>query len=68
MARILAACRKSGKKCGIYSTSGTQARAFAEQGFDMISVAADYTALQHVLAQQLSVAEGRAAAPKTGSY
>lgn len=58
MARILAACRKCGKKCGIYSTDGEQARQFREQGFDRISVATDYTALEFVLQQQLCAARG----------
>ncbi|POR38676.1 4-hydroxy-2-oxo-heptane-1,7-dioate aldolase [Tolypocladium paradoxum] len=68
IAKTLAACRKSGKKCGIYSTSGEQAKVFADQGFDMISVAADYTALDFVLKQQFSVASGGAAPSRTGSY
>ena len=68
IARILAACRASGKKCGIYSTGGEQAKTFADQGFDMISVSADYTALQYVLAQQLGAARGQPATSKTGSY
>ncbi|RCI15463.1 hypothetical protein L249_3369 [Ophiocordyceps polyrhachis-furcata BCC 54312] len=58
IARILAACRRAGKKCGIYATDGGQARQFREQGFDMISVATDYTALGFVLRQQICVAGG----------
>ncbi|RDA82483.1 hypothetical protein CP532_2315 [Ophiocordyceps camponoti-leonardi (nom. inval.)] len=68
IARILAACRKAGKKCGIYSTDGEQARQFREQGFDMISVATDYTALDFVLRQQMSVARGEESPSKKGSY
>ncbi|KAF4587835.1 HpcH/HpaI aldolase/citrate lyase family protein [Ophiocordyceps camponoti-floridani] len=68
MARILAACRKCGKKCGIYSTDGEQARQFREQGFDMISVATDYTALEFVLQQQLCAARGEESPSKKGSY
>lgn len=41
---------------------------FADQGFDMISVAADYTALDYVLKQQFSVASGGAAPSKGASY
>ncbi|KAK4086649.1 hypothetical protein Purlil1_9039 [Purpureocillium lilacinum] len=66
--RILAACRKAGKKCGMYATSGEQAKTFADQGFDMISVAADYTALEYVLKQQFGASQGQGATSKTGSY
>lgn len=66
--RILAACRKAGKKCGMYATSGEQAKIFADQGFDMISVAADYTALEYVLKQQFGASQGQGATSKTGSY
>ncbi|PFH57454.1 hypothetical protein XA68_15043 [Ophiocordyceps unilateralis] len=68
MTKILAACRKSGKKCGIYSTDGEQARVFKERGFDMISVATDYTALEFVLKQQLCAARGEERPSKKGSY
>ncbi|PHH65452.1 hypothetical protein CDD81_2232 [Ophiocordyceps australis] len=68
IATILAACRKSGKKCGIYSTSGNQANEYANMGFDMISVVTDYTALQGLLGQQLSAAKGTAVPPKAGTY
>ncbi|KAJ6445681.1 zinc-binding protein [Purpureocillium lavendulum] len=66
IARILAACRKAGK-CGMYATSGEQAKVFADQGFDMISVAADYTALEYVLKQQFGASQGQSATSKTGS-
>ncbi|KJZ76602.1 hypothetical protein HIM_03938 [Hirsutella minnesotensis 3608] len=66
--RILAACKKSGKKCGVYSSSGEQAKAFAEQGFDMISVATDYVSLELVLQQQFAVAMGQEGGSKKGSY
>ena len=41
---------------------------FADQGFDMISVATDYTTLEHVLKQQLSEARGEEPPSKSGSY
>jgi 4-hydroxy-2-oxoheptanedioate aldolase len=68
IARILAACRNAGKKCGMYATSGEQAKMYADQGFDMISVSADYTALEFVLQQQFSASQGGPAAEKKGSY
>lgn len=66
--KILAACRRAGKKCGIYSVGGEQAKQFADEGFDMISVAADYTALDFALKQQLSIAKGGPEPPKKGTY
>ncbi|PHH89496.1 hypothetical protein CDD83_5961 [Cordyceps sp. RAO-2017] len=68
MARILAACRKAGKKCGIYSTDGRQAKMFADQGYDMISVATDYTALEFELKQQMCAAKGESQPSKKGTY
>lgn len=68
IARILAACRSAGKKCGMYATSGEQAKLYADQGFDMISVSADYTALEYVLKQQFSAAQGGPTPDKKGSY
>jgi len=65
IARILNASHNAGKKCGIYSTSGEQAASFASQGFDMISVATDYTALGFAMTESLSAAR-RTAGPETG--
>jgi 4-hydroxy-2-oxoheptanedioate aldolase len=58
IAKVLAACHKAGKKCGIFSVGGPQAKLFAEQGFDLISVATDYTALDFTLKEQLATAKG----------
>lgn len=68
IARILAACRSAGKQCGIYATSGEQARLFADQGFDMISVSTDYTALEHMLKQQFAASRGGPSPDRSGSY
>lgn len=69
IAKILDACRRAGKKCGIYSTGGEQARQFAGEGFDMISVATDYTTLQCALHGKLSAAQGGPTPPsKKGTY
>ena len=68
LAKILAASHKAGKKCGIFSTGGEQAQQFAAQGFDLISVATDYTALEFTLKESLSVAKGTAKPAKGGSY
>ncbi|KAK2065102.1 HpcH/HpaI aldolase/citrate lyase family protein [Colletotrichum caudatum] len=66
--RVLEATHKAGKKVGIFCTSGEQSKFFADKGFDMISVATDYTALQFTLAESLSVARGEAKPAKGGSY
>ncbi|KEY65184.1 hypothetical protein S7711_08292 [Stachybotrys chartarum IBT 7711] len=68
IAKISAAAKKAGKKSGIFSTGGDQAKVFADQGFDMISVATDYTALEFVMKQELSAARGEAGPSRGGSY
>ncbi|OLN88535.1 4-hydroxy-2-oxo-heptane-1,7-dioate aldolase 1 [Colletotrichum chlorophyti] len=66
--RILEATHKAGKKAGIFCTSGEQSKFFADKGFDMISVATDYTALQFTISESLSIARGEAKPAKGGSY
>ncbi|KDN61225.1 putative HpcH/HpaI aldolase/citrate lyase family protein [Colletotrichum sublineola] len=66
--RVREATHKAGKKVGIFCTSGEQSKVFADKGFDMISVATDYTALQFTLSESLSVARGEAKPAKGGSY
>lgn len=68
MARILEACRKAGKKCGVYASDGEQAKGYAGQGYDMISVSTDYTALDYISKQQLSISLGGSSPEKGGSY
>jgi len=68
IARVLRAAVAAGKKCGIFCTGGEQARKYAEAGFHMISVATDYTALGAVMAESLSVAQGRGNYQKAASY
>ena len=41
IAKVLTAAKANGKKAGIFCTSGEQSKAYAEAGFDMISVATD---------------------------
>ncbi|KAK2073537.1 hypothetical protein P8C59_007817 [Phyllachora maydis] len=68
IAHVLAAARKTGRKCGIFCTSGEQAKAYADMGFDVISVAADLTALQAVMVSTLAVARGQSKTNRAGSY
>lgn len=37
VAKILEVAKENKKNCGIYSTSGEQARQFADQGFQMVN-------------------------------
>lgn len=58
VSRILSETHKASKKCGIYATGGKQAKQFAQQRFDMTSVATEHTALDGVLRVQFSIASG----------
>lgn len=58
ISRILKAAVAAGKKCGIYCTSGELAKQYADQGFHMINVATDYTALQAAMVDTLAIARG----------
>lgn len=66
--RILRAAVAAGKKCGIYCSSGEQAKQYADKGFHMISVATDYSTLGAAMASELSVARGEGKGAKHGSY
>ncbi|EEY22390.1 2,4-dihydroxyhept-2-ene-1,7-dioic acid aldolase [Verticillium alfalfae VaMs.102] len=68
IARVLEATHKAGKKAGIFCTSGEQGKQYAEQGFDMISVATDFTILQHAVADAVSVARDGPRPAKGTSY
>lgn len=68
IAKVLTATRNAGKKAGIYCGSGQQAKLFADQGFDMMSAGADYTALEATLKESLSHATGTAEPSRGVSY
>lgn len=68
LAKVLTASHKAGKKCGIFCTDGEQAKQFADQGFDMVSVATDYTLLGFAMQESLSVAKGTTGPEKGKSY
>ncbi|KAF2034833.1 Phosphoenolpyruvate/pyruvate domain-containing protein [Setomelanomma holmii] len=59
--KIKDAAHAEGKKVGIYTNSGKQAREYAERGFDMISILTDQMAVTAAFAQSLAVASGKAA-------
>jgi 4-hydroxy-2-oxoheptanedioate aldolase len=58
IARILKAAKDAGKKAGIYCPSGEFARRYADDGFQMISVVNDMTALPTFMSESLSKAKG----------
>jgi 4-hydroxy-2-oxoheptanedioate aldolase len=68
IARILKATKQADKRCGIYCTSGEQAKFYSDMGFHMVSVATDYTALQAAMADALAIAKGEVKPDKAGSY
>ncbi|MFP5235029.1 MAG: HpcH/HpaI aldolase family protein [Acidobacteriota bacterium] len=45
MAKVLALCKSAQKPCGIFAATAEKARAYAEQGFDMLAVGMDSTSL-----------------------
>jgi 4-hydroxy-2-oxoheptanedioate aldolase len=66
--KILAAAQKTGTKSGIYCSTAQQAKHYADMGFDMISVATDYSSLQEVMAESLAIARGQIQPVKGRSY
>lgn len=68
IARIYKATVAAGKKCGIFCTSGEQAKKYADMGFHMINVATDFTALQATMVDALAVAQGKVQGEKAASY
>ncbi|KAM0437562.1 hypothetical protein ACHAPT_001926 [Fusarium lateritium] len=68
IAKVLSAGQKAGKKTGVYCTGGEQAKLFADQGFDMMNVVTDYTALDFVAKEQLSFADGSAKPARGKGY
>jgi 4-hydroxy-2-oxoheptanedioate aldolase len=69
IAKILKAANATGKKAGIFCTSGEQAKEYADQGFHMISVATDMHILPGGVMASLNIAKGLGPAPKlTGPY
>jgi len=69
IAKVLKAANKSGKKAGIFCTSGEQSHKYAKDGFHMISVATDALILQASVIDAVNIAKGLGPGPKlTGPY
>jgi 4-hydroxy-2-oxoheptanedioate aldolase len=56
--KIKEAAHAEGKKVGIYTNSGAEAKTYADRGFDMISILTDQMALTAAFSQSLSTANG----------
>jgi 4-hydroxy-2-oxoheptanedioate aldolase len=59
--QIKEAAHAEGKKVGIYTNSGEEAKAYADRGFDMVSILTDQMCLTQAFKQSLTVASGQAA-------
>jgi 4-hydroxy-2-oxoheptanedioate aldolase len=62
--KIKEAAHAEGKKVGIYCNTGEQAKAYADQGFDMCSILTDQMGITAAFAQSLAVASGKGAASR----
>lgn len=58
IAKIQRAAKANNKASGIYATSGDQARQYADQGFQMVSVATDAASLPASMQSALTTARG----------
>ncbi|MCJ1343917.1 hypothetical protein MMC31_002115 [Peltigera leucophlebia] len=58
IARIQGVAKENKKYSGIYAAAGDQARQFADQGFQMVSVATDVVALPAYMTSALKTAKG----------
>ena len=56
--RILKAAQAAGKKAGIYCPNAESAQKAADQGFNMVNVTGDFTALATYMSSQLKDAKG----------
>lgn len=67
IARILKAGHDAGKKVAIFCVNGEQARTRLDQGFDLVSVSTDMSALLGQMTRELATAKGEAPAAKKGN-
>ena len=58
IAKIRKAGAAAGKKMAIYCTGGEQAKMYADQGFDMLSVINDMSAIPNAMTASLKAAKG----------
>jgi 4-hydroxy-2-oxoheptanedioate aldolase len=63
--KVLAACRRAGKRCGIHTGSTTFATAMVEKGFDLVTVQSDARMLTDAAKQTVEKMRGSAPAAKS---
>lgn len=68
LAKTLAATRKAGKKCGIFTASAQQAKTALDEGYDMVVAATDYTTLRFSLREAMDITKGTAGKVKGGLF
>lgn len=68
LAKTLAAAKKAGKQCGIFTSSAQQAKFYADQGYDMVVAATDYTTMRFSLREAMDTSKGTASAAKGGLF
>jgi 4-hydroxy-2-oxoheptanedioate aldolase len=69
ISKVLKAAKSAGKSAGIFCTSGEQSKFYADQGFQMISVATDMHILPAGIIDSLNKSKGLDAGAKmTGPY
>ena len=66
--KILDIAHKAGKKAGIFTTSGEDARKRVEQGFDMVHIGTDVHILMAGITAGVSTAQGKEAIQVKGGY
>lgn len=66
--RVRAAAGAAGLPVGIHTPSGRQARAYLDQGLDMVTVSTDAAILRTAVTAELGAARGTAAGTATGGY
>ncbi|KAJ5294692.1 hypothetical protein PENANT_c014G08606 [Penicillium antarcticum] len=66
--KVLASAHKAGKKAGIYCGSGTQAKKYADLGYDFVNVITDIGALTSSLASEMQIVTQKAGKTTSGPY
>jgi 4-hydroxy-2-oxoheptanedioate aldolase len=66
--KVLAAAHKAGKKAGIFCASGTQAKKYADLGYDFVNVVTDVGALTSSLASEMQIVTQKAGKTASGPY
>ncbi|KAJ5702616.1 hypothetical protein N7488_010164 [Penicillium malachiteum] len=66
--KILSSAHAAGKKAGIFCSNGTQAKRFADMGYDFMNVMTDIGALSSSLSREMEIVSQRAGNAVSGPY